>query len=459
MDKLLSTQKDAGCLRLILNGVNIKCLTNAPVFIKKAKKVIVILNEGTQNFLTDGITYNQVDGEPDGALFSNSYMAIAGSGLLSVTASFNDGISGDDGVVIKSGIISVTAKDDGIRGKDYLVIREGNITVNSTGDGLKSDNETDTGKGYISIDTGVFEITTTNGDAIYAINWLKIKDGTFNIVTGGGAITAGGYTSAISKKGLKATNSVTIEKGNLNINSIDDAIHSDNAVVIDDAIINIATSDDAIHANNSITVNNGSITVNRCYEGVERAFITFEGGNHSFISTDDTFNGTKGTRTEFNDGSCVTINGGFIVLNPSGGDGLDSNGNIVMTGGTVIVHGPQSRPEVGIDVNGSFNISGGFLIATGPNSGNMIEGTSATSSQYGIIATTTNALSSSTLFHIQDANGNDIVTYKPVRNIYYVVFSSPAMQTGIQYSILTAELIREPITMGYIPGEHIPAEP
>jgi hypothetical protein len=53
-------------------------------------------------------------------------------------------------------------------------------------------------------------------------------------------------------------------------------------------------------------------------------------------------------------------NGGMIVLNTSSGDGPDSNGNIVLTAGTVIVHGPQSQPEVGIDVNGTFTVSAGF---------------------------------------------------------------------------------------------------
>jgi len=435
--QIIVNTKDTECVRLILDGTNIKCLNSAPFYIKKARKVIIILNGNTQNTLFDGSTYNQVNNEPSGALFSNSYLAIAGDGSLSITANFNDGISGDDGVVIKSGKISVTAKDDGIRGKDYLVIRDGNISVNSTGDALKSDNETTSDMGYISVDKGEFNITTLNGDGLDAFNWLKIKDGTFTIVTGGGASTGNGYTGTVSKKGIKGRNSVLIEKGNITINSVDDAIHSDSEVLIEDGTITISTNDDAIHANNKITVNNGFITVTKCYEGVEGAYITFNNGTHSFISTDDTFNGTKGMRTEMNDGSNVTINGGFIVLNTSRGDGLDSNGNIVMTGGAVIVHGPQSAPEVGIDVNGSFNISGGFLFATGPNSGNMIEGTSSTSAQYSILATTSTAISSSSLFHIQDADGKDIVTYKPVRNIYYVVFSSADLKTGTQYSIYT----------------------
>ena len=102
-----------------------------------------------------------------------------------------------------------------------------------------------------------------------------------------------------------------------------------------------------------------------------------------------------------------------------------------------MVHGPTSNPEVAMDYNGTFKVSGGLLIATGPNSGNMIEATSTSSEQYAIKATTNSMFGSSTLFHIQDASGNNLVTFKPVRNVYYVVFSSPELKNGATYSIYT----------------------
>jgi hypothetical protein len=108
-----------------------------------------------------------------------------------------------------------------------------------------------------------------------------------------------------------------------------------------------------------------------------------------------------------------------------------------MTGGTVVAHGPTSQPEVGTDYNGTFNISGGLLLITGPNSGNMIRATSTTFAQYTIKVTISSQLNSSTLFHIQDASGTSLVTYKPVRSVYYIVFSSPDLKTGTTYSIYT----------------------
>ena len=151
----------------------------------------------------------------------------------------------------------------------------------------------------------------------------------------------------------------------------------------------------------------------------------------------DGFNATKGNGGETNDGSCLYLYGGTVNVNVIGGDGLDSNGNIVMTGGTVVVQGPPSSPEVALDYNGTFNISGGLLIASGPNSGNMIQTVSSTSSQRAVKVTMSSLLTTSTLFHIQDSQGSSLVTFKPVRNVYYIIFSSSDLVNGSTYSIYT----------------------
>jgi len=65
----------------------------------------------------------------------------------------------------------------------------------------------------------------------------------------------------------------------------------------------------------------------------------------------------------------------------------------------------------------------------------MIEGPSTSSDQYSIMATSSSI--GTNLFHVQDANGNEIVTFKPVRSAYYVVVSSPNLAKGSSYSIYT----------------------
>ncbi|MFH0843237.1 MAG: carbohydrate-binding domain-containing protein [Bacteroidota bacterium] len=354
--QLIVDSDDDAPVRLLLNGASITCSSSAPLFVSDAEKVIIMLEEGTENFLTDGVTYSSA-GEPNAALFSNTFMTIYGEGSLTVKGNYNDGISTDDGLLIKNGTISVIAADDGIRGKDYLIISGGNLNVSAKSDGLKSDNEEDAELGYIKITSGNITIASTGGDAIDAIS--------------------------------------------------------------------------------SITVDGGTLNVTKCYEGLESAQIEVNDGNVSIVSTDDAFNATMGMATEMNDGSTISINGGNICLNASKGDGLDSNGNVTITAGTVIVHGPSSAPEVGFDINGTFNIEGGFFIATGPNSGHMIETPAASSGAYSIKATSSSTFSSSTLFHLEDASGNNLLTFRPVRNIYYLVFSSSSLKSGSSCSIYT----------------------
>ncbi len=465
--------KNNGNVTLILNGVNINCSNNAPIYIKDSDKTLINLPEGTVNYLTDSNSYITEDGEPSGTIFSNSDLTVYGNGSLSVNANYADGISSDDGILIKSGTISVTSADDGIRGKDYIHIENGTITIKSKGDAMKSTNETDASKGYITIDKGTFNISASGGDGIEAVSKLTINDGVFDITTGNGAAvsstgtaaggnpgggfpgdggSSGGYTGTISEKAFKAGTDLEIEKGTFVINSADDSFHSDGTVVVNDGKIDAATGDDGIHAETSIVINGGTLNISKCYEGIEGPSITVNNGKVNLVSTDDGFNATMGTATESNDGSCLYIRGGYIAVDASKGDGIDSNGNVVMSGGTVIVQGPQSQPEVGFDINGTFNISGGFLIASGPNSGNMIETPASSSSQYSIKATTSSTLSSSTLFHLQDETGTDIATFNPVRNIYYLVISSSKLTTGCTYSIYTGGTSTGSVSNGLYTG-------
>ena len=49
----------------------------------------------------------------------------------------------------------------------------------------------------------------------------------------------------------------------------------------------------------------------------------------------------------------------------TGGDGFDSNGNAVITGGILIFNGPTNDENGAIDVNEKFLISGGTIIVVG----------------------------------------------------------------------------------------------
>lgn len=493
--QLIVNTPDTQIVRLILDNADITCQYSAPVYVKDAQKIVIVLAENSDNFLTDGTSYNtDNDEEPNAAIFSKSYISFYGEGSLTVNAGYNDGIAGKDGLVIKSGQITVNAINDAITGKDYITIYSGNLLLNTTGNAIMNAS----GSGYdpacaaglssngpVSVKSATVSIKSTGkgGKGISAGGDVILKDSDIKIITSGAGGTyknATGTTESYSGNGISSDCNINIASGSLSITCSGTAakgISSDGTLTIgtdmDSPIVNISTSGakialsgtgmysssaeaKAVKSTGDITINNGSITVSsaddglksgsaitistatvaitKSTEGMEAPVITVNSGNVSIVASDDGFNATKGNGGEANDGSCLYLKGGFVVVNASGGDALDSNGNIVMTGGTVLAHGPQSQPEVGMDFNGTFNVSGGLLVVSGTNS-NMTEAPSTTSGLYSIKAMSSSA--NSTLFHLQDASGVDIVTFKPVRNYYSMIISSSALKSGTSYSIYT----------------------
>jgi hypothetical protein len=149
-----------------------------------------------------------------------------------------------------------------------------------------------------------------------------------------------------------------------------------------------------MHADMTLTVNDGTLNISQSYEGLESAAIVINGGDIQITASDDGVNvagGNDSSSTEgrlgqdaFSDSGqyLLTINGGNLVVD-AGGDGLDSNGSIVMSGGQVIVNGPTNDGNGPLDYNGTFTISGGFIVAVG--SSGMAQTTSDSSSQYSLL--------------------------------------------------------------------------
>ena len=367
---------DKETMRLILNGIDVSCSTSSPIYILDAKKVIIVLEENTENYVKDGVSYvfkDTTEDEPNAAIFSKSDLTIFGDGLLNVDGNYNDGIASKDGLIIKSGTIIINSVDDGIRGKDYLIIKSGEITVNSGGDGMKSDNANDGTVGYISIENGVITITS-GGDAIQAITDITITGGKITVTSGGGSNTP--TYSDISAKGIKANVSVTVDGGTITANSADDAIHSNDKITINGGSFIISTGDDGFHADSSLIINGGDITISKSYEGLESATITINNGRIHIMSSDDGINVVGGNDASgfdrgpgmppgqdpfaYSSDYYLHIYGGYIYVDAMG-DGIDVNGVVEMTAGTLIINGPVANDNGALDF-GSFKITGGFLL-------------------------------------------------------------------------------------------------
>jgi hypothetical protein len=93
----------------------------------------------------------------------------------------------------------------------------------------------------------------------------------------------------------------------------------------------------------------------------------------------------------------LKINGGYVTVN-SGGDGIDVNGPVTMTGGVAIVNGPTDNGNGALDYTGSFKVSGGTLIAFG--SVGMAEAPGTTSTVNSVMVNLTTVQQAGIMVHI-----------------------------------------------------------
>lgn len=103
-----------------------------------------------------------------------------------------------------------------------------------------------------------------------------------------------------------------------------------------------------------------------------------------------------------------------------------------MTRGAVIVSGPTDDGNGAIDYNSQFEIFGGTLMAAG--SSGMAEAPSTTSKQNSVKIYLLSQEANSTI-KIVDNNGNEVLTYAPVKQYSSVVISSSKLKTGSEYKL------------------------
>lgn len=340
----------------------------------------------------------------------------------------------------------------GLRSQSDLYINGGSITMNGTGisnRGISVDSLLQINAGTITIVLSGNGATYTNTagtlDAHHAAcikvdQSCQLLGGIISLTSSGkggkgvsvdGITTIGSLSSGPDLTISTMGTAITISSGNT-----DEAkgIKGNGAILINGGTTTISSANDGVKSGNSITVNGGSLIVAQSYESIEAKYVTITGGSVNVTATNDALNTSAGSDVEANDGSLLLIQGGYIVASASNGDPVDSNGNITMTGGTLIAHGPQSSPEVGIDVNGTFAMNGGFMVVSGTNS-NMTEGPANSSTQKGLILKTSQNQTANTIFHIEDASGNEIVSFSPIRPYASIVFSSPQLTTGTSYKV------------------------
>lgn len=254
-------------------------------------------------------------------------------------------------------------------------------------------------------------------------------------LNGGGTLNV----NAEYKHALVCNDDLVITSLTLNATAPQDTVHANDSVRIKEANINLTAGDDGITVSNDdstdyLYIASGNIMINECYEGLEAADITIDGGKIIVYSEDDGLNSV----------SLMTVDDGDIsVINTNGNDadGFDSNSSIVINGGTVYISLKNSASnsvfDYGNENGGEFVINGGTIVAAGGSG--MAESVSDTSLQASVMYYPSENINGSSTVTLSDADGNVLLSQEVEQSFSEVTISTPELEVGETYNVSVGE--------------------
>lgn len=447
---------------IMLQGVNISCSDDACVRVNQADKVFLTLAPGTENYLSGGDTYSDtaLEDGTDGVIFAHDDLTINGSGTLTVNAAYKHGIAANDDLVITGGTITVNAVKDAIRANDSIRLTNAEVTVAAEDDGVVVAGE----DGYLYMESGAVNITSAD-DGIHTSSDITIAGGSLTVAAG--------------DDGIHSDTTFSISDGALLIEECYEGIEA-KQIDISGGEIAIYPSDDGLNANGGSSEMGG---MNGGFGGMGGMNGGFGGGvrgdagaqsetesgadvrtgaDNASDAHEET-NGSTDVQTgeessdSDNDSTddaaeelepCIRISGGQLtIVNDSGrdADGIDSNGDIYITGGTIFVSvvnsGSNSAVDYGSESGGICEISGGTIVACGSYS--MAESFDSTSEQCSVLYTISEGVEAGTEISLEDTNGNVLLSYTVPCSFSSALLSCPQMQLGETYRIRAGENTEE----------------
>lgn len=248
-------------------------------------------------------------------------------------------------------------------------------------------------------------------------------------------ITGGTYIVSAVGHGFNVNDALNIANATIDVTATEDALHSDNDeesnmgnLYLQDATITASAGDDGFHASGALVVDGGSYTVSQSTEALEGTTVHILSGSLDLTATEDGINAADAS--SYSEAS-LTIDGGDISLT-AGGDGLDSNGNIAIKGGSITVSGAKSDGDGAIDYEGEATITGGEVFVVG--SSGMTQGFSSSSTQASILATAISGEAGATIT-VKDASGQTLASYTATQSFDSVLVSSSAIKEGESYTV------------------------
>lgn len=397
--------EDTDKVQLVLDNASIHCADCAALYVRQADKVFVTTAADSQNTLSAGETFTQLDDNNiDGAVFSKSDLTLNGLGTLTVDSPAGHGVVSKDDLAIASGTYEITAAGQGLSGKDSVRIADGTFTLTTGKDAIQSDNEEDADKGFVYLAGGTFTITA-EGDGLSASSWMQVDDAACTITTGGGSANGETHTSDAAPGGgmggkggrmpnadgstqppERPTGEMPQEGAEPPAAPPQDAAPTDNAAASDAAAApsadenpasdaSAASEDDTtdtvstkgFKAGTALTILGGSFTLDCADDAFHsNGDLTVSGGTASIQTGDDAFHADNAltvsdgeieisTCYEGLEGLTVTVSGGDISITASD-DGVNAAGGADESG-----FGGSGQDQFAAEDGVSITITGGSL--------------------------------------------------------------------------------------------------
>ena len=178
-------------------------------------------------------------------------------------------------------------------------------------------------------------------------------------------VTGGSYAITSPDSAMTANDTLAVAGGSFQITTNKDGLHSENsdddtlgAIYITGGSFVIRAGDDAVHAESLLQIDGGSLDITAA-EGLEATYIHINDGQINISATDDGLNAARKSSAYT---PTVEISGGTltVTMGPGDTDGIDSNGNLIITGGTVNVTAASA-----FDYDGTASFTGGTVIING----------------------------------------------------------------------------------------------
>ncbi len=187
--------------------------------------------------------------------------------------------------------------------------------------------------------------------------------------------------------------------------------------------------DAAVYSKKTMNVDGGEngsgiLNIKAENEGLDTELhLTINGGNINITS------GNDGINTNEDNVSVTTINGGSLNILCDGktgeGDGIDSNGWLVINGGSVISQACATSGDAGIDSDLGIYINGGNVIA----SGNMLDKIAGGEQTYAVFSFATRQVGDST-YILKNAENEKIGEYSPTNDFTYLLVAGDKLVEG-----------------------------